>query len=639
MKINVEIERLVIEGLPATGSQGAGIAGRRFGRNWRAGSRPPVPAEQLRHRWRVSRGQSWAQRGFPEILHQRRWGEESHGFGSSGNRQCLARKALGLMSKRAVQVKPGNELAARRTNLLGRGNTLGPHACVQGESRTSAGEPDASALVAGVCGSPGRPLDHAARAFMEPRFGRDFSQVRIHTDREAAASAMAVEANAYALGNHVVFGPGQYAPGNPKGQRTLAHELAHVVQQTSQGEPSRPNWNNGAISTPASPARARCRQSRRCGNSGFTGRASCGVSVGQWRGGPFHPDSSAPGPVAGATGRAADATGRAAAPARQGPPGATGGQQQIAEVQKVRPAPPEAWDKVEPILDQELVNTYHELGFIAAKNIDKQFQTFFQPYDDDLESDTTFINIINIASGGGGSGLADKLSDYASLSGGIGGAIAQAVQVYLPIALKSKVIADAKQNIKDCVDKLEEHEFTRGSHVFKTFEKGSMDKLHSEFDKWWTQYDRIGMGVTEADIAIMVPIWRDRVRDEFGAESKASQDVLTDLAKAVASYLQPLKKELNTLREQHRQRRYKVYGRAGGGDWRHHRHGAGSGALQRKRRLGYCRSGPWGVWGRATRQGGRMDRQHLLEEGGREGRGPGERLAPRLARKRFKPGG
>ena len=86
-------------------------------------------------------------------------------------------------------------------------------------------------VVHDVLGSGGQPLDAAARADMEPRFGRDFSRVRIHTDPRAADSARAVSALAYTLGDHIVFGRSQYAPGTGAGRQLLAHELTHVVQQ------------------------------------------------------------------------------------------------------------------------------------------------------------------------------------------------------------------------------------------------------------------------------------------------------------------------------------------------------------------------------------------------------------------------
>ena len=79
--------------------------------------------------------------------------------------------------------------------------------------------------------SPGTSLDAATRANLEPRFGYDFSQVRIHTDAKAAGSARDVNALAYTVGRDVVFGAGQYSPGTSAGRTLLAHELAHVVQQ------------------------------------------------------------------------------------------------------------------------------------------------------------------------------------------------------------------------------------------------------------------------------------------------------------------------------------------------------------------------------------------------------------------------
>ncbi len=86
-------------------------------------------------------------------------------------------------------------------------------------------------IVHEVLRSPGQPLDAASRAFFEPRFGHDFSSVRIHTDAPAVESARAVNALAYTVGREVVFGAGQFAPRTDTGQRLLTHELAHVIQQ------------------------------------------------------------------------------------------------------------------------------------------------------------------------------------------------------------------------------------------------------------------------------------------------------------------------------------------------------------------------------------------------------------------------
>lgn len=82
----------------------------------------------------------------------------------------------------------------------------------------------------------GSPLDAQTRAFFEPRFGRSFGDVRVHTDAEAAASANDIAARAYTIGRHLVFASGSYDPSSVQGRRLLAHELTHVAQQTGGGQ-------------------------------------------------------------------------------------------------------------------------------------------------------------------------------------------------------------------------------------------------------------------------------------------------------------------------------------------------------------------------------------------------------------------
>ncbi len=79
----------------------------------------------------------------------------------------------------------------------------------------------------------GAPLHSAVRRDMESRFGHDFGSVRVHTGANAAESARSVNALAYTVGSHVVFGAGQYAPATPAGRHLLAHELTHTIQQRS----------------------------------------------------------------------------------------------------------------------------------------------------------------------------------------------------------------------------------------------------------------------------------------------------------------------------------------------------------------------------------------------------------------------
>jgi hypothetical protein len=97
----------------------------------------------------------------------------------------------------------------------------------------------APASVDRVLASPGKPLDPVLRSDMERRFGHEFSGVRIHTDPAAERSALEANANAYTVGEHLVFGTGRYAPHSAQGARLVAHELTHVVQQrTGAGKQS-----------------------------------------------------------------------------------------------------------------------------------------------------------------------------------------------------------------------------------------------------------------------------------------------------------------------------------------------------------------------------------------------------------------
>jgi hypothetical protein len=101
-----------------------------------------------------------------------------------------------------------------------------------------------------VLKSPGQPLTPGNRAFFEPRFGQDFSRVRVHTDSGAAQSAKAVDALAYTVGQHIVFAGGAWDPLTLKGRELLAHELVHTLQQ--RGAPS--DQAPLTISEPADPS-------------------------------------------------------------------------------------------------------------------------------------------------------------------------------------------------------------------------------------------------------------------------------------------------------------------------------------------------------------------------------------------------
>ena len=87
------------------------------------------------------------------------------------------------------------------------------------------------AQITGLSGG-GQPLSASLRSFFEPRFGADFSRVRIHTGSRAAALTRDLQAKAFTSGDSIVFGERRYQPGTTSGRWLLAHELTHTIQQS-----------------------------------------------------------------------------------------------------------------------------------------------------------------------------------------------------------------------------------------------------------------------------------------------------------------------------------------------------------------------------------------------------------------------
>ena len=150
------------------------------------------------------------------------------------------------------------DLAARAA-VAGRTDALAPAAVLRlqraagnaGIAAVLEGEQEQESPVRDVIGKGGgRPLDAPVRQRMEASFGADFSDVRVHAGGSAAASARAVDAHAYTVGNEIVLGEGS-TPGSASHERTLAHELTHVVQQRSGPVDGTPAAGGISLSDPA----------------------------------------------------------------------------------------------------------------------------------------------------------------------------------------------------------------------------------------------------------------------------------------------------------------------------------------------------------------------------------------------------
>ncbi|WP_239647692.1 eCIS core domain-containing protein [Natrinema altunense] len=108
-----------------------------------------------------------------------------------------------------------------------------------------AGETQVPDAVRDVISSPGRSLDTSIQRAVEDRMGDSLGDVRIHTGPKAAQACDQINARAFTVGNHVAFNAGEYDPSSPEGQHVLAHELAHVRQQTGGAVSMLPQENLG----------------------------------------------------------------------------------------------------------------------------------------------------------------------------------------------------------------------------------------------------------------------------------------------------------------------------------------------------------------------------------------------------------
>jgi len=141
-------------------------------------------------------------------------------------------------------------VAAGRPNVVGTSGMLGLQRAAGNRAAAGVAE-DGRSPVHDVISGGGAPLDEETRTDMEARMGQDFSDVRVHTGDTADASARSVSAHAYTVGSNIVFQRGGYEPGSTAGQKLLAHELTHVVQQRSGPVDGTPAAGGVSVSDPS----------------------------------------------------------------------------------------------------------------------------------------------------------------------------------------------------------------------------------------------------------------------------------------------------------------------------------------------------------------------------------------------------
>lgn len=159
--------------------------------------------------------------------------------------ECQTNSALGLQARLAIGAsddplereadRAAAQVLAMKSVDIGNAAVSAPVLTRRSVSSQASSQDTVPDSVNQTLRSSGEQLSPSIRAHFEPRFGHDFSQVRVHRESIAADSARAINAHAYTVGNHLVFGSGKYAPQSPAGRELLAHELTHVIQQCQSG--------------------------------------------------------------------------------------------------------------------------------------------------------------------------------------------------------------------------------------------------------------------------------------------------------------------------------------------------------------------------------------------------------------------
>jgi hypothetical protein len=434
-------------------------------------------------------------------------------------------------------------LAVPRNQVLDHAHSFGPNVCVQRQANDMEVEPHAPSLVNGVLSSPGRPLDTETRSFMEPHFGYDFSGVRIHTDQAAADSAGALGANAYTARNHIAFAPGQYAPETETGNRLIAHELTHVVQQgpTSAGaqrghelEITEPSDVSERVADQISDGKLDARNAAPVGPSGAN---AGGVQLIQRDKAKNKKESPAPAPAVSAE--------------RQIPAN-------------------EAWLFAENRLITELETRYEELVRLGAYKTKSQIADCFAPYDNDLNADSKFNTFIGIAGGTAGNVPNDPSSiqplqpgspastphgpipQTFSVSGGIAGGLAAAISPLVGLILDTSKVSEVKDNLNTKVEQFLVQDLTTSSPTYTAFETQARSEMQQYFLSSWSSNDRRHDAAGLSDLVNETAI---HARASYGASSTLGLQVLAAVSDYVGKQLTSVLPVLDELEKKHRKKR------------------------------------------------------------------------------------
>jgi hypothetical protein len=386
--------------------------------------------------------------------------------------------------------------------------STGTHAHAQTAKPAAPASARRAAAVRDSLAAPGRPLDPGVRRGMEARFGRDLSDVRVHSDGKSAHAAQALGANAFTVGRDIAFDRGRYDVATPQGLGTLAHELTHVVQQTGPVE------ETAAATVDASPSAETAAE-----------RNAARVETGDAR------TSLESGPALAHAGVQ-----------RQTAQGAQQPQTAPAD-QESREA---AWENTRLHVIPELLIKFQEIGRVVAVDARRSIDTTFQPYDDSVSTPSqTFLSIFL-----GGAGNVPQ----GELGGFLGGAGAAGLQAIIGAILDTTSVAAVKERARTIPEDVLAENLTTSSQFYQDFESGALADLRTEFDDLWA-----GHHDSPSDLRINDRILQQTARMNYGASSAQGQRVRAALRALVDRGMVPIREQLDDAQDAaHRKRNLNI---------------------------------------------------------------------------------
>ncbi|MDR3415533.1 MAG: DUF4157 domain-containing protein [Nevskia sp.] len=386
-------------------------------------------------------------------------------------------------------------------------------------------------LVQEGLGGPGGALEPQTRELMTQRFGRDFSQVRVHTGSAAARSARALGAEAYTVGRDIVFDQGRYDPADRRSLGLLAHELTHVTQQS-------PLRTADAAQLPLGPAAAEGAAERN------------GARMERGGAGPMELASTAGEPLI----------------QRQPKPGSKDPNQgHHVPAENLRPdagtatiSEEEAWGDTEARITPELENAFQDLVRVAAADAKFQVRDLVKSYDDSLsDPNKKFLAIMGAFLGGAGNTPNDPQREKfatASYSGALGGVMTSAMSGVLGILLDTGSVGDIKEAATLDVEEAVADKLTIDSDIYKNFENEARTSIQATFQDVW-EHRSANLQTKEKSLSLAQRL-RTVVRQEWGVHGDTGRNTLKTVGDALHKQLeQRLRPALDKLSKGQRSRR------------------------------------------------------------------------------------